>query len=622
MGQGRGTCVSVHISPFTRDRDTRRAGCAVIGNRTRGASSRPKMLFVRSIEAIAALVALPFLARGQAVRFNNPEGVDIWCGKAYRPTNSSFDPGGWFPEPAISDVPLLRLAARPRLSIYLETDATANLLVDAVVSKQVGSPLPVDFGHSSSAAASKPLAIEILLGDHVLATEHVALGSRDNEVALALGFLAPRMEAYNITVRTTMDSTHVYEGWTDFSYLPYPEDYGSVARIDNLHGGLLAQRGKDAPWDLIFAYTYYTQWTLYWNDSVDTLNEFAAMGYNVIHIVPTGSLGEIPFPWDEFEPYLERADELGLYLRYDVLWTWPDLANMVDQVTRLRTHPSLLLWYQSDEADGKANPANSTGIAYERIRALDPYHPVSLALNCRDFYYAEYAAGADIVMSDVYPVAVNASFSTVYGTECNATYGCCGCDGCDGRFEDVPARLDEFHRRDEILGRRKTQWFAPQAFGDETFWARYPTADEEVVMTTVAVNHGAKGIVMWNYPATDELEGLTSRLARVFTDETAVGLLLGAARTQDLAVQGAERVDAAVWADAGTGRALVSVVNLDHEEIRGEIRVGLPEGVAVGRVVEVLWGDVAWELGDGGGLLVATDGLLGLQTSIIIAELL
>ncbi|CCF47072.1 hypothetical protein CH063_04033 [Colletotrichum higginsianum] len=579
------------------------------------------MLFVRSVKAIAALIALPLFAQGQAVRFNNPEGVDIWCGKAYRSTDSSFDPGGWFSEPAISDVPLLRLKVRPRLSIYLETDATANLLIDAVVSNQVGSPLPAGFGHNnSSVAALKPLAIEILLGDNVLATEHVSLGSRDNEVALAVGSLTPRMEAYNITVRTTIDSTHVYEDWTEFSYLPYPEDYGSVARIDNLHGGLLAQRGKDAPWDLIFAYTYYTQWTLYWNDSVDTLNEFAAMGYNVIHIVPTGSLGEIPFPWDEFEPYLQRADELGLYLRYDVLWTWPNLTNMVDQVTRLRTHPSILLWYQSDEADGKANPANSTGIAYEQIRALDPYHPVSLALNCWDFHYAEYAAGADIVMSDVYPVAINATFSTVYGTECNATYGCCGCDDCEGRFEDIPARLDEFHRRDEILGWQKTQWFAPQAFGNETFWARYPTADEEVVMTVVAVNHGAKGIVMWNYPATDELEGLTSRLAGVFTDETAVGLLLGAGRTQDLAVQGAKRVDAAVWADAGKGRALISVVNLNYEEIRGEIRVVLPEGVGVGKVVEVLWGDVAWELGDGGGL-VATDGLLGLQTSIIIAEL-
>lgn len=344
------------------------------------------------------------------------------------------------------------------------------------------------------------------------------------------------------------------------------------------------------------------------------------MGYNVIHIVPTGSLGEIPFPWDEFEPYLQRADELGLYLRYDVLWTWPNLTNMVDQVTRLRTHPSILLWYQSDEADGKANPANSTVMAYEQIKAIDPYHPVSLALNCWDFHYAEYGAGADIIMSDVYPVAINATFSIVYDTECNATYGCCGCDDCEGNFEDISVRLDEFYRRDEILGWQKTQWFAPQAFGNETFWARYPTAEEEVVMTVLSVNHGAKGIVMWNYPATPELEGLTSKLAGVFTNEAAVGFLLGTERTQDLAVEGAKRVDAALWIGEAKKQVLVSVVNLSYDEISGEIRVLLPDGVEIGEVVEVLWGDVAWEMGEGG--LVATEGLLGLQTSVLIAELL
>ncbi|EXF78230.1 hypothetical protein CFIO01_00225 [Colletotrichum fioriniae PJ7] len=578
------------------------------------------MMFGKLIPAIAALIAALQSVNGQAVRFNNPEGVDIWCGKAYRATNSSFDPGGWFPEPAISSVPLLRLKVRPRLSIYLETDATANLLIDAAVSNQVGSPLPVGYGSNYTNSTSKPLTVEILLGEDVLATEEVVLGSRDNEVALPLDSLTPRMEAYNITIRTKLDPLHVYEGWTEFPYLPYPEDYGSVSRIDNLYGGLLAQRGKDAAWDLIFAYTYYTQWTLYWNDSVDTLNEFAAMGYNVIHIVPTGSLGEIPFPWDEFEPYLQRADELGLYLRYDVLWTWPNLTNMVDQVTRLRTHPSILLWYQSDEADGKANPANSTGMAYEQIKAIDPYHPVSLALNCWDFHYAEYGAGADIIMSDVYPVAINATFSTVYDTECNATYGCCGCDDCEGNFEDISVRLDEFYRRDEILGWQKTQWFAPQAFGNETFWARYPTAEEEVVMTVLSVNHGAKGIVMWNYPATPELEGLTSKLAGVFTNEAAVGFLLGTERTQDLAVEGAKRIDAALWIDEAKKQLLVSVVNLSYDEISGEIRVVLPDGVEIGEVVEVLWGDVAWEMGEGG--LVATEGLLGLQTSVLIAELL
>lgn len=62
----------------------------------------------------------------------------------------------------------------------------------------------------------------------------------------------------------------------------------------------------------------------------------------MIHIVPTGTLGDEPFPWDQFEPYLERADELGLYLQYDVIWEYDNLTRMIEQVERIRSHRSLV----------------------------------------------------------------------------------------------------------------------------------------------------------------------------------------------------------------------------------------------------------------------------------------
>jgi hypothetical protein len=46
----------------------------------------------------------------------------------------------------------------------------------------------------------------------------------------------------------------------------------------------------------------------------------------------------------------------------------------------------------------------------------------------------------------------------------------------------------------QILGvPQKPQWGVPQAFGNETFWPRYPTAEEEIVMNMLFINHGAKG---------------------------------------------------------------------------------------------------------------------------------
>ncbi|KAI0483334.1 hypothetical protein GGR56DRAFT_686612 [Xylariaceae sp. FL0804] len=563
--------------------------------------------------------SLVFSGAPSLAQFNNPPGVDIWCGKAYREGNSSFDPGGWFQEPPVSDVPLLNLWVRPRMSIYLDTDTTASLLIDAGVSYQIGESLPPAFLETSP-PGSRKLAIHISSNGSVpsngsrIDTVTIELDSTNVEIPLDLGAFPPATDPYAITVQTVIRNLS-YTASTSFYRLPSPDGYGSISRIDNLYGGLWAKRdGED--WSHIFPYTYYVQWSLYWDANISTLDEFASMGYNVIHIVPTGTLGDTPFPWEQFEPYLRRADELGLYLQYDVLWDYQNLTGMVEQVERLRAHRSLLLWYQSDEPDGKGDPVNSTAIAYRRIRALDPYHPVSLALNCYDFYYAEYAAGADIVTTDTYPVAVNTTWSAVYDTACNATYGCCGCDDCRGRFEDVSERIDELARRDALLGRGdRVQWYAPQAFGNETFWSRYPTAAEEQVLTLLAVNHGAKGVVMWDFPTSPELASLTGRLAAVLTRDDVADFLLGAPLTR-LDVRGADRVDAAAWFDADAKKLLLSTVNLNYHDVSSTLTISLPGDSRVCRVAQVLWGEAAWGHVEGGGILSA-DGMPGLGVNII-----
>lgn len=48
---------------------------------------------------------------------------------------------------------------------------------------------------------------------------------------------------------------------------------------------------------------------------------------------------------------------------------------------------------------------------------------VGSVLNCKDYYWSEYSAGADIIGEDVYTVAVNTSYSTQYDTVCDDTYG-------------------------------------------------------------------------------------------------------------------------------------------------------------------------------------------------------
>jgi hypothetical protein len=170
--------------------------------------------------------------------------------------NSSFDPGGQFQDPPISSKPQLRFRARPRLSIYLDTDKEAVVLVDARVVFQAGEPIPACYvPHESKEPAS--MAIEVSLGDEVLAVTKIRVGSTENQVPISLTGFEPRFEAYELKVVATLSPRLIYSSDAELYYLPYPEDYGSVSRLDNLYGALFVQRGRDNDWERIFPYTYY-----------------------------------------------------------------------------------------------------------------------------------------------------------------------------------------------------------------------------------------------------------------------------------------------------------------------------------------------------------------------------
>lgn len=144
-------------------------------------------------------------------------------------------------------------------------------------------------------------------------------------------------------------------------------------------------------------------------------------------------------------------------------------TSVTEQVNMIKSRKNLLLWYTSDEPDGHVDPLNATSSARSLINSLDGggYHPVSLVLNCKDYYFTEYIDGADVVMQDVYPIGINATFSVVYETPCTDDFGVCGCDNCIDDFADISQRMDDFAFRLEAVGEAKTKavWAVPQAFG-------------------------------------------------------------------------------------------------------------------------------------------------------------
>lgn len=88
------------------------------------------------------------------------------------------------------------------------------------------------------------------------------------------------------------------------------------------------------------------------------------------------------------------------------------MTAVTEEVNRVKNRPNLLLWYTADEPDGTSDTLDATINAYDLIYSLDGYHPVSLVLNCENYEFTAYTAGADIVMQDTYMIGNNVTFSS------------------------------------------------------------------------------------------------------------------------------------------------------------------------------------------------------------------
>ncbi|CZR55943.1 uncharacterized protein PAC_05831 [Phialocephala subalpina] len=568
---------------------------------------------------ISLLVGLALAISDElAAEFGYPAGVDVWCGKAYRSTNGSFEPGGWLEAPALSSTPLLDLSIRPRTNLYLASEKFASFVIDAPISYMHGSAYTnASFNKQTNiTSAFTKLFIDVSVvesGLDLISSSNVTVNTTNNEFGFSLSGLTPRIEPYEIVITgASGDGAQFYTATTELYYIPERTDGGSVVKVDNLYGGLLVQDylKNSTAFTPLFPYTYYTSWDGWLELSTDNIQVFKDKGYNIIHIVPNAGLANEAFDFDELDKFLDIMDDIELWLMFDMRWTYKNLSSVETQVNRIKSRKSMLLWYTGDEPDGQVDALNSTKITYDLIKSLDPYHPISLCLNCYNYYFANYTSGADIIMSDPYPIAVNTSFSVQYDTVCNTTYGCCGCDDCSGDFEDVSERLDLYKSYQAYLGLpQKPQWGVPQAFGNETFWARYPTEDEEIVMNMLFVNHGAKGIAMWDYPTEPGIANITGELSKVLTSTLISSFLLGSFE-EALEIKGLQRVDAAAWTMGSS--MLVSVVNKNYVDTAANVSISLPG--AANAVSQVVWGS-GWTI-NGSTLIKA--GIKALEVDIFI----
>ncbi|KAG1829367.1 hypothetical protein EV424DRAFT_1382491 [Suillus variegatus] len=512
----------------------------------------------------AVLTGIQLLARVSA---------QTWCNKHYMANQSVVPPGGEFTIPAVSDIPLLAFRCAAAIKPYLEEDVgtPAGVLIDSpvVYSEIVGAqPIGLPAGPLSSAGQ---LDVTVSLNGKTLVNALVPLNASAYELPFSLDRITPQMTPYNLSCgatflasnATSSSSPQSYNASAALSVLPNPTN-SSVTKMDLRTGALLVKpaTGLGGEYEPIFPVGFYT-----------TFDGYLSTNISVIHIVPTFD------NMTAFEMVLDRMQEVGMYLMYDMRFTYMNNTSVMEQVNSIKYRPNLLLWYTGDEPDGTSDPLNATTWMVTI--------PVSLVLNCQDYEWASYTAGTDIVMQDVYMIGNNVTWSNEWNTTCTPDYGDCGCDNCFsipagnsaavspnstyydsvvpansgiGSYFDISDRVSSFQNRLEVMGweRTKAVWTVPQAFGSAQYWTRTPTGEEWVVQSIMGINQGALGVVPWVDPNPEYIKVAASAFALSLPKFTSY--IFGATSPRSNYLVGG--VDIATWA-AGF-ETLVLATNTDY----------------------------------------------------------
>ncbi|KAI4183262.1 MAG: hypothetical protein LQ346_006387, partial [Caloplaca aetnensis] len=358
-------------------------------------------------------------------------------------------------------------------------------------------------------------------GDPIISSAGIAFNETGREFSITLTSFKPSRAPSPIKLDLIKRDGTKFTATTDLYFLPNPALPQSVSRIDSLRGSLQV-RSNGPYFETVFPYSFYISGVWLASNPIN-LRKFKDLGYNVLHIIPS-EVG-VGYDLNQLDAWYDEAESLGLWIMHDMRWTYKFHDYVRIQVERYKRRKNMLLWYTADEPDGHEDSPNAPPNAYSFLKSLDPYHPISLCLNCQNYWFQEYSAGADILMADTYPIGTNTEFSTKYNTPCNTTYGDCGCDNChtsptSPALLNIPSRLDLWSRFQSQLGLPpKPIWSVPQAFPAQDFWTRTPTPEEVVAMALLSINHGATGIVMWTFPTADEIVEGTSKFSKVVTGE-------------------------------------------------------------------------------------------------------
>ena len=232
---------------------------------------------------------------------------------------------------------------RPSQLTYSRGKPYNNILVNQAIDARLDS-----FSSISDVSSLTFNAYRSDTGRLLASDIKVKINSTGTLASFSLIPFTPSFSPYNISIVCSNDTK--YTASTQFLRLPSRTDGGSVTKIDNLRGALLVNSSTESSWKNsvfrpLFPYSFYLNgnWLV---EDAGNMAAFRRYGYNILHIVPEGGLG---YNFTQLDEWLDEAERVGLWIMYDMRWTYQKSSLVEWQVNRLKTRQKLLLWYTADE---------------------------------------------------------------------------------------------------------------------------------------------------------------------------------------------------------------------------------------------------------------------------------
>jgi len=252
----------------------------------------------------------------------------------------NFDPGGQLlPPTAVAGPPLLNVQFAPRYSLYLDSEAQGEFIVNAPFSRYHGKTWP----NSTSLRANKFIfSINLVGTDAPLVQNMVTINTTNNIFAFDLSLLTPSLEPIELVLYGAPEGGD--PAWTATSsvfYLP-EKDKGSVTRIDNLNGGLwFRNAASDRKFEPLLAYGFYSSYDGFLrNKNNSQIQHYADLGLNAITPLTIYNDSAAEFAY---------MDRINLKFMYNLRERYKNLTEVQDNVLAARDAEAIFAYWSADE---------------------------------------------------------------------------------------------------------------------------------------------------------------------------------------------------------------------------------------------------------------------------------